>query len=189
MILFGPPAVGKAAIANELCKLTGYKLFHNHMTADPVLAVLGFENGSYREIADEFRLRIFSAALEAKVTGIAFTIGWDLRSQKDLEFLKKARDIFLLGGGSVRFVELLASAEIRKDRVATPFRLEHKPKFDDIDEARRFVKEASERWQMNTIDAIPFPDHHIKIDTEKSNEITSAREIMRQFSLEAAGPA
>ena len=45
IVLFGPPAAGKAAIADQLCKLTGYKLFHNHMTADPVLAVLGFENG------------------------------------------------------------------------------------------------------------------------------------------------
>ncbi len=36
VILFGPPAVGKMTVGYELEKLTGLRLFHNHMTVDPI---------------------------------------------------------------------------------------------------------------------------------------------------------
>ncbi len=34
VLLFGPQAVGKMTIGYELEKLTGLKLFHNHMTLE-----------------------------------------------------------------------------------------------------------------------------------------------------------
>ena len=36
VILFGPQAVGKMTVGQELAKQTGLKLFHNHMTIDLV---------------------------------------------------------------------------------------------------------------------------------------------------------
>jgi shikimate kinase len=30
IVIFGPPAVGKMTVGQELARLTGYKLFHNH---------------------------------------------------------------------------------------------------------------------------------------------------------------
>lgn len=36
VILFGPQAVGKMTVGQELAKQTGFKLFHNHMTIDLV---------------------------------------------------------------------------------------------------------------------------------------------------------
>ena len=37
VILFGPLAVGKMTVGQELEKITGLKLFHNHMTIELVL--------------------------------------------------------------------------------------------------------------------------------------------------------
>ncbi|MCH7663235.1 MAG: shikimate kinase, partial [Chloroflexi bacterium] len=37
IILFGPLAVGKMTVGQELEKLTGLKLFHNHLTIELVL--------------------------------------------------------------------------------------------------------------------------------------------------------
>ena len=37
VILFGPPAVGKMAVGIELERQTGFRLFHNHMSVDPVM--------------------------------------------------------------------------------------------------------------------------------------------------------
>jgi shikimate kinase len=34
VILFGPPAVGKMTVGQQLANLTGFKLFHNHMTIE-----------------------------------------------------------------------------------------------------------------------------------------------------------
>lgn len=39
VIIFGPHAVGKMTVGQELAKLTGYKLFHNHMTIEVVAAL------------------------------------------------------------------------------------------------------------------------------------------------------
>ena len=36
VIIFGPPAVGKMTVGSKLSKLTGLKLFHNHMTIEPL---------------------------------------------------------------------------------------------------------------------------------------------------------
>ncbi|MDF2884003.1 MAG: hypothetical protein K0R54_4569 [Clostridiaceae bacterium] len=36
IIIFGPHAVGKMTVGQELSKITNLKLFHNHMTIDIV---------------------------------------------------------------------------------------------------------------------------------------------------------
>ncbi len=32
VFIYGPPGVGKLTVARELAALTGFKLFHNHLT-------------------------------------------------------------------------------------------------------------------------------------------------------------
>ena len=43
VFLYGPPAVGKFTVAKELAALTGFKLFHNHLTVDVATSI--FEHG------------------------------------------------------------------------------------------------------------------------------------------------
>ena len=40
LLLFGDAAVGKMTVGQELCKITDFRLFHNHMTIEPVLKFL-----------------------------------------------------------------------------------------------------------------------------------------------------
>ena len=42
VLIHGAPAVGKLSVARELAKLTGFRLFHNHLTVDLVSAVFPF---------------------------------------------------------------------------------------------------------------------------------------------------
>jgi shikimate kinase len=42
VILFGPPAVGKMTVGQELAKATGLKLFHYHVTIELVLNFFEF---------------------------------------------------------------------------------------------------------------------------------------------------
>jgi replication-associated recombination protein RarA len=42
LFLYGPPAVGKLTVAREVSALTGYRLFHNHLTVNLTLAVFDF---------------------------------------------------------------------------------------------------------------------------------------------------
>ncbi len=45
IFIFGPPAVGKMTVGQELAKITDYKLFYNHMTIDLITPFFRF--GSY----------------------------------------------------------------------------------------------------------------------------------------------
>ena len=41
VFLFGDAAVGKMTVGQELTKITDLKLFHNHMSIEPVLEIFG----------------------------------------------------------------------------------------------------------------------------------------------------
>ena len=41
LLLVGDGAVGKMTVGQELMKQTGLRLFHNHMTIEPVLEIFG----------------------------------------------------------------------------------------------------------------------------------------------------
>ncbi len=46
VFLIGDSAVGKMTVGQELMKITGLRLFHNHMTIEPVLEIFGDFNGT-----------------------------------------------------------------------------------------------------------------------------------------------
>jgi shikimate kinase len=48
VILFGPPAVGKMTVGQQLANLTGFKLFHNHMTIELALNFFALTRRSSR---------------------------------------------------------------------------------------------------------------------------------------------
>lgn len=45
LFLIGNAAVGKMTVGQDLMKLTGLRLFHNHMTIESVLEIFGDFNG------------------------------------------------------------------------------------------------------------------------------------------------
>ncbi len=47
IMIFGPQAVGKMTVGQELEKITGLKLFHNHMTIDLLSSDLLRKCGDY----------------------------------------------------------------------------------------------------------------------------------------------
>ncbi len=42
LFLIGNAAVGKMTVGQELMKITNLRLFHNHMTIEPVIEVFGY---------------------------------------------------------------------------------------------------------------------------------------------------
>jgi len=47
VVIFGPPAVGKMTVGMEIERRTGLRLFHNHMTVDPVLQFFPYGSPSF----------------------------------------------------------------------------------------------------------------------------------------------
>ena len=46
LFMIGNAAVGKMTVGQELMKITGLRLFHNHMTIEPVIEIFGQYNGA-----------------------------------------------------------------------------------------------------------------------------------------------
>ena len=45
VIIFGDAAVGKMTVGQELARITGLRLFHNHVTIEAVIDVFGYFDG------------------------------------------------------------------------------------------------------------------------------------------------
>ena len=62
VFILGDAAVGKMTVGQELMKITGLRLFHNHMTIEPVIEIFGHYDG--KTIADmrELIFRNFAAS-------------------------------------------------------------------------------------------------------------------------------
>ena len=59
VILFGPLAVGKMTVGQELEKITSLKLFHNHMTIELVLPFFDRKSKTFRKLVDSVRIQMF----------------------------------------------------------------------------------------------------------------------------------
>jgi hypothetical protein len=117
LVLYGPPAAGKLTVGKEVARLTGFKLFPNHLTFDLYEAV--FEPGTdpFRTLVEETRLRVFEEACKQQIPGVIFTLMY-VRG-RDERFIGKMVEVVEKYGGEVLFVQIFCQDEELKKRVVT----------------------------------------------------------------------
>jgi hypothetical protein len=189
VIIFGPPAVGKMTVGFELERLTGFRLFHNHMTVDPVVRLFPLDSPPYRRLVTEFRQRIFEEYAATDATGLIFTFVWVLGNPQDRAFVDRTIKTFSDRGGSVCFVELEATQVERLRRNETPLRLSEKQPLGDTSGSRASLLDADRRYQMNTRGTFVYPERHLRIDNTELEPASVAQRIVRYFSLPLAPEA
>ena len=69
VLIFGPQAVGKMTVGQELAKMTDLKLFHNHMTIDLLEPLYGFSSEMWR-LTHLFRKEIFQSFSKSEHYGM-----------------------------------------------------------------------------------------------------------------------
>ena len=132
LILFGPPAVGKMTVGQELARVTGFKLFHNHMTIDFLLNFFEYETKEFSRLDLLFRSEIFDAVVTSALPGLIFTYMWALNEPGDKSYVDDLAKKFSEPNGTVYYVELQADLEIRLRRNKSATRLEQKPSKRDL---------------------------------------------------------
>ena len=112
VIIFGPHAVGKMTVGQELAKITDLKLFHNHMTIDIVADL--FENmpQERRRLTEMFRNEIFKSFASSNEYGMIFTCMWALERKDDWDYIDNLENMFKSNGAEVYYVELEADIDI-----------------------------------------------------------------------------
>ena len=114
LLLHGPPASGKLTVALELEKLTGYRVFHNHLTVDLVGSVFPFGTEPFIQLREEIWLATFRLSAQTG-TSLIFTFAPEKTVKQD--FIEKATTAVESNGGQVVFVELVCSEETLLSRL------------------------------------------------------------------------
>jgi hypothetical protein len=172
IFIHGAPAVGKLTIARELASLTGFRLFHNHLTVDLVSSVFDFGSESFIALRERIWLSVFREAAERKVS-LIFTFNPE-RTVRN-QFVQDAVDAVETAGGRIIFVELTCDSEEIKRRIESPSRSE----FGKL----RSVRQYQELLDEGAFEFQSLPDSGISLDTTNITPERAAELIKERLSV------
>lgn len=182
LLLFGPQAVGKMTVGQELAKITELKLFHNHMTIDLLEPLFGFSPEMWR-LTTLFREEVFKAFAQGEQYGMIFTFVWAFNQETDWEFVEKITRIFRSEGADIYFVELEANVEERLKRNQTPNRLEQKPTKRNIKQSEENLLSSMETHRLNSEAGEIKEENYLRVDNTKLSATEVAKMIQQRFYL------
>jgi len=181
VLLFGAPAVGKMTVGQELMKITDLRLYHNHMTIDPIAEVFGQRCGSAERRVEEVVCDEFA---KTDLFGMIYTIAKSLSGESsDWSHLEYIAGIFKRNGAEIYFVELVATLEVRLQRNGTENRLRNKPCKRDVEGTSVRLIELDKTSRLVSYDGeVPF-DNYMKIDNTNISPDAVAKMIVDRFSF------
>ncbi|WP_110113508.1 AAA family ATPase [Bacillus sp. CGMCC 1.16541] len=182
VLLFGPQAVGKMTVGQELQKLTDLKLFHNHMTIDLVAPIFEFNSEMWR-LVNLFRTEIFESVAKSDLEGLIFTYVWAFDTQSDWDYISNVCEIFESKGGTVYFVELEADVKERIERNKSPNRLAHKPTKRNVEWSEQDLKQTMEKHRLNSYEGEINRENYLKINNTHFSAVEVATIIKETFRL------
>jgi len=184
IVIIGPAAVGKMTVGLELEKLTGLKLFHNHMTVDLVNRFFDWGDPKFHKLVQEFRMRIFEEVSTSPLPGMIFTYMWAFDHPEDKEELDKYTSVFKKVNAEIYYVELFATQAVRLKRNITELRLANKLPKRDIIKSEKILLETDKIYRLNTQDGeFYYKDNYIKIDNTEMEAKDVALQILKAFNI------
>jgi len=172
IFIHGPTAVGKLTVARELARLTGFRLFHNHLIVDALTAVFEFGSEPFIRLREPMWLAIMRDAAIARIS-LVFTFTPEATVSPG--FVEEAIAAFEGEGGEVKFVALTSAVEIQDARIGN----ESRAAFGKL----RSVSVQRALRQRRLMDYRPMPDSGLTIDTGATSPEDAARMILDHFAL------
>ena len=180
LFMIGNAAVGKMTVGQELAKITDFRLFHNHMTIEPVIEIFGNFNpkavGRLRDV-------IFEEFAASDNYGLIFTYMWAFDCQSNWDYIEHVKSIFRLPDEDIYYVELIASQDVRLERNVTENRLRNKASKRDIALSNKRLLDDDRRFRcVSEPGEIPFPNY-LRIENDHISPQDSARIIKDHFGF------
>ncbi|MCR4949804.1 MAG: AAA family ATPase [Solobacterium sp.] len=180
VFILGDAAVGKMTVGQELMKITDLRLFHNHMTIEPVIEIFGRYDA---KTTAEMREVIFRNFAASENYGMIFTLMMDFDLPSEWEYLEHIKKIFEPYGTEFYYAELIAPQEIRLQRNVTENRLKHKASKRDIQSSnQRLINDDQNHRCVSYEGEIPF-GNYLRIDNTDLGPAETARIIQQTFDL------
>lgn len=178
--LIGDAAVGKMTVGQELMKITDLRLFHNHMTIEPVLEIFGRWDG---KTIHELREVIFRNFAASDLYGMIFTYMMAFDVNHEWDYVEHVKSIFAPYGTEFYYVELIAPQEVRLARNATENRLKNKASKRNIEESNeRLIRDDANHRCVSYEGEISF-ENYLRIDNTNLSAEDAAKLIKETFSL------
>ena len=178
VLIIGNTAVGKMTVGQELAKITGLKLFHNHMSIEPVIEIFGNKNN---KVVDDIRESVFKNFAKSDNYGLIFTFIWNFENKKTWKKVKHLQKIFKRA--DMYYIELVSSQEIRLQRNKTENRLKHKPSKRDIEISNERLINDDKKYRLESYDGEIKFKNYIKIDNSNLPAKQVAKIIKETFDL------
>jgi predicted kinase len=115
IIIYGPEATGKLTIAKELAQVTGFRLFHNHVSVDVAKSFFDFGMAEFGELVWDVRILALEHAAKAQIPGVIFT--WAYSHPHFKPYLNRLRKLCDQYNVEIAYVFVSCSIEELKKRV------------------------------------------------------------------------
>ena len=172
VFLYGPPGTGKLTVAREVARLTGFKLFHNHLTVDLAASLFAHGSPEYMEYVRHLRYEAFERAARAEVS-LVFTFWYSGVSEPSVA---RYRAIVEAQGGEVLFVRLWCRMGVLEARVANVSRQNWK--ISSVQQLRDALAEHPDSFGV-------ISGTQLQIDNSDAEPDVVARQIVSWFGLSA----
>lgn len=181
LILIGNCAAGKMTVGQELCKISPFRLFHNHTAIEPVLEVFGtFHGPAIHGLRDVF----FREFAKTDNYGLIFTYMWAFDMQSDWDYIEHVKSIFGLPEQDIYYVELLAPQQVRLARNRTENRLKYKASKRDVAASdERLLRDDRNHRCESLPGEITFPNY-LRLDNSSITAAEAAQIIKGTFGFE-----
>ena len=187
VIILGPHAVGKMTVGQELEKITGLRLFHNHMSIELSRKLFNHGTEEWRVLNETIRQTTFELFARGDFPGMIFTCICAFDFQSELDYLRKIIDLFKENGANCYVVELCADFDERLERNRSENRLLHKESKRDLDWSEAEMRATSEKYRLNSYEGenLPF-ENYLKIDNTNLPAQDVAKMIREHFAIAQA---
>lgn len=183
VMIIGPQAVGKMTVGQELSKITGLKLFHNHMTIEIVRLIFDYDKTAYRKMNRLLRDEIFKEFSNSKEKGMIFTYCFDFGDnfKEEKEITNKWFSLF----EQTYVIELETTLEERLRRNKTENRLEHKVSKRDLEWSEKDLLKSVTKHKFNSDPGVgeKIFNNYLRIDNTNLSAEEVAKMIKEKFDL------
>ena len=180
VVIIGDAAVGKMTVGQELMKLTGLRLFHNHMAIELVIDVFGYYDSN---VIVKLRDVIFESYAQSQNNGLIFTYMWAFDERSNWDYVTKVSDLFQAHGAELYYVELVAPLDVRLERNVSDNRLAHKASKRDIEAFNQRVINDSSKYRIVSNEGEISFKNYIKIDNSKIDAKECAERIVQHVNF------
>ena len=187
LFIFGAHAAGKMTVGQAVQRITPLRLFHNHMTIEPVIELFGAYNGA---VTERLRQVVFEEYAKTDNYGLIFTFIWAFDEPRDTEYVRALTKLYADAGAQVDYVELVCPQEVRLQRNRTENRLREKASKRNVELSEKRMLSAEEKYRCVSVPGEVAeklgvaPERYLRIDNTDMSPDEAAEIIVRHFGYE-----